>query len=206
MDHTMSQSRVDAIIENELPKLDGWCTPEKGKRMAELSRGASLCVELGVFGGRGLVAIALALADQGFGRADGIDPFTADACADGTNDRENTEWWRGVNFDGIARSAQEALYRLKLTPYASLIRMLSNEVVGFYDDGTVDVLHQDSNHSEEVSSREVALWTPKIRPGGYWIADDTTWPSTKKSQRELEALGFTELEEHTSWKVYQRTP
>lgn len=200
----MSREEVENAIDRELPKLEGWCTPEKGKRMAALARGASLCVELGVFGGRGLISMALALADQGFGRADGIDPFTAVAAVDGTNDTANNEWWRGIDFETIARGAQEAIYELDLVPYAHLIRMLSREVVRHYDDGSVDVLHQDSNHSEEISSEEVALWAPKIKQGGYWVADDTNWASTQKAQRELEALGFQELEDHGSWKVYLR--
>lgn len=194
---------IDAIIERELPKLPGWCTPEKGKRMAELARDAALCVELGVFGGRSLVALALTLRDQGFGRAHGVDPFTKAASLEGTNDKANDEWWGGLDYEAVARAAQQALYRLRLVPYAQLVRMHSREVVGFYGDGTVDLLHQDSNHSEEVSCSEVALWAPKIRPGGYWIADDTNWPTTQKAQDELGALGFVELEDYETWKVYR---
>jgi len=200
----MSQTDVDEIIERELLGLSGWCTIEKAKRMSELARGANLCVELGVFGSRGLCAISLALKDQGFGRADGIDPYTPDAALEGTNDPANDEWWSGLDYETIARTAQEALYRLELMPYARLVRMLSREAVGFYDDGTIDVLHLDANHAEETSREDVALWAPKIRPGGYWIFDDTNWESTKKAQHELEALGRIELEDHESWKVYRR--
>lgn len=203
----MSHLDVDQTIERELPRLPGWCTPAKGKRMAALARGASLCVELGVFGGRSLVSIALALrADQvpEYGRVDGIDPFTATAALEGTNDPANDQWWSKLDYEAIARVAQEALYRLELMPYARLVRMRSRDVVGFYGDGTIDLLHQDSNHSEEVSCEEVALWAPKLRSGGHWIFDDTDWPTTKKAQLNLEALGFRELEDHGGWKVYRK--
>jgi hypothetical protein len=204
MDHAVSQEDVNAIIERELPNLPGWCTVEKGRRMAELARSASLCVELGVFGGRGLVSMALSLADQGFGRVDGIDPFTPSAALEGTNDPANNEYWAHLDYAAIARDAQITLYRLGLVDCAQLIRMLSREVVGFYEDGTIDVLHQDANHAEETSCEEVALWSPKIRPGGYWIFDDADWPTTQKAQRDLEALGFDLIENHTKWKVYRK--
>jgi len=203
MDHTV-RAGVEEIIERELPNLPGWCTVEKGKRMAELASGASLCVELGVFGGRGLVSMALALADQGFGRADGIDPFTPGAALEGTNAPANAEWWGHLDYEAVARVAQEELYKLKIVPHAHLVRMRSLDVVEFYDNGTVDVLHQDSNHSEEVSCAEVEAWAPKIKPDGFWIFDDTDWQSTKRAQDMLLWLGFDEIEDHVHWKVYRK--
>jgi methyltransferase family protein len=200
----MSRSDIDTLIAVELPKMPGWCTPEKGQRLAALALGANVCVELGVFGGRSLVAIAMMLQDQGFGRVYGIDPFTASAALEGKNDPANDEWWAALDYETIAREAQLSCYRLRLTPYAQLVRMRSLDVVEFYENSTVDLLHQDSNHSEEISCQEVALWAPKIRHGGYWVFDDTNWPSTQKAQHELEALGFGLLEDHESWRVYRR--
>lgn len=195
---------VEELIERELPGIPGWCTTEKGKRMARLCQGASLCVELGVFGGRGLVAMALALKDQGHGEAHGIDPFTSDAALEGTNDPANDEWWSKLDLEAIGRSAQETIDQLGLTGITRIIRSRSQEVVVGYGDFSVDVLHQDSNHSEEVSCAEVALWASKLTRGGIWIFDDTDWPSTHLAQKQLVAVGFTELEDHGSWKVYRR--
>jgi hypothetical protein len=82
--------------------------------------------------------------------------------------------------------------------------MRSREVAGFYGDGTVNVLHQDSNHSEEITCEEVELWASKIRLGGYWIFDDTNWATTQKAQKNLELLGFLMIEDHKTWKVYRK--
>ncbi len=199
----MSREDVAAIIDCNLPNLPGWCTPEKGRRMAELSYGASLCVELGVFGGRGLLAMALALRDQGSGRADGIDPYTKEAALEGTNDPANDAWWGHLDYNTIALMAQDLVNRQ--APYARLLRLTSREAVKLYDDGSIDVIHQDSNHSQEVSCEEVSLWVPKMRASGaVWIFDDTNWPSTQKAQRNLEATGFMLSEDHESWRVYTR--
>lgn len=190
------------LIEKELPSLHGWCSVPKGIRIAELARGASLCVELGVFAGRSLICMALTLRDQGFGRADGIDPYTVDATLEGVNAAANDEYWSNLDLGEIARTAQLTLERLGLTPWAKIIWERSQDAVARYDDETVDLLHMDSNHSEEVTCAEVTLWTPKIRPGGYLVFDDTDWPTTQRAQRELEALGFEMIEDHVSWRVY----
>jgi hypothetical protein len=200
----MSWADVDAVIERELLGLPGWCTIEKAKRMAELARGAHLCVELGVFGSRGLCAMAITLKDQGFGRADGVDPYTPAAALEGVNDPKNDLWWSNLDYEAIARAAQEGIYRLGLIAYAHLIRMRSFDVVGYYNDETVDCIHLDANHAESTSCEDVALWAPKIKPGGIWVFDDTNWESTKKAQRELEAIGFEVIEDHVQWKVYRK--
>lgn len=204
MDRAVSQADVDAVIDRELPALPGWCTPEKGRRMAALARGGLQVVELGVFGGRGLIAMALALRDQGFGSADGIDPYTAAAALEGTNDQANDEWWGKIDYAEIARTAQGAIDRLGLSTVARIVRVTSREAVRAYDDESVACCYQDSNHSMEVTCEEVALWAPKIRRGGYWIFDDTNWPTTQRAQRDLVALGFAQLEDHATWKVYRR--
>jgi hypothetical protein len=204
MDHAMSHPNIETFIALDLPKLPGWCTPEKTRRMFELTKGSMLCVELGVFGGRSLVSIALALADQGFGRVDGIDPYTTSAALEGTNDPANDEWWAHLDYKAIENIAEETLYRLELVQYTRLVRMLSRSVVEFYGDETIDLLHQDSNHSEEITCQEVALWAPKIRSGGYWAFDDTNWPTTKKAQKLLLESGFTRTEDHETWAVFQK--
>lgn len=195
---------VAALLRSEIPNIPGWCTVEKALKMAQLAVGASLCVELGVFGGRGLVALAAPLKAQGFGAAHGIDPFTADAALEGTNSPENDEWWSKLDLERIFAEAQSALRRLELASVAEILRGRSQDLVGRYADGAVDVLHQDSNHSEEVSCAEVELWTPKIRPGGYWIFDDTDWSTTQRAQLELASRGFKLIENHGSWKVFEK--
>lgn len=192
------------LIKTELPGLPGWCSVSKGLRMAEFARFASLAVELGVFGGRGLISMAAALRDQGFGQAHGIDPYTVDAALEGTNDVANSEWWSSLDLGEIARTAQVSLERLGLTPWAKIIWERSQDAVVRYEDETIDLLHADSNHSPEVSCAEVELWAPKIKNSGIWIADDTNWESTGPAQRRIVELGFVRIEEHETWTVFQK--
>ena len=87
-------------IQTTVPKLHGWCTPEKASHLYNLvlDHENPLCVELGVFAGRSLVAIALGAKAMN-GTAVGIDAWSKEACEQGVNDIANTEWWNNINYD-----------------------------------------------------------------------------------------------------------
>ena len=201
---------MDAVytkIDRVLPPLPGWCTPEKGRRMARLvveSR-ARLCVELGVFGGRSMIAMSFGAEKlDGLCRVDGIDPFTKEASLEGSNDRVNDEWWATINYEDILRQAHAAITDNRLGAFAYIRRMRSQDAVGLYAYGSINILHQDSNHSYEVSTSEVMTWVPKMAPNSFWIQDDTDWASTKQAQEMIVEKGFTLIEDHVKWRIYQR--
>lgn len=193
------------LIYNILPRLPGWCTPDKGKRLAQLvtDARADLCVELGVFGGRSLVAIALGLARNGFGEVHGIDPFEKKAALEGRNSPENDVWWSAVDFDDVMRQAAAAIDDNGLREYAKIVRAKSLDVVDSYEDGSIDVIHQDGNHSEDVSVAEVLAYAPKVALGGFWVMDDTNWETTVRAQGLLVELGFQLVEPHGAWEIFQ---
>ena len=206
----MGIERVDELIQTSMP-VHGWMTPEKARRLARLVAGLQApvrCVELGVFGGRGVAMMALAIKHclRGAGIVDGIDPYTADAALEGTNAEGNREWWSKLNYAEILRTALEAFDRLQVKDIVNLRIARSQDVVGDYAPASIDLLHQDSNHSQEVSSWEVLAWSPKMRPGGIWVFDDTNWASTKPAQNLLEGAGFTRIEQHDTWAVFQAPP
>ncbi len=198
---------LDQTLASEIPRLEGWCNVEKAKAMARLVVGLEKpsCLELGVFGGRSLIAMGLGVkfAANG-GLVEGVDPFTASAALEGTNDAVNQEWWAKLDYAMILRGAQDGIRRLGLSEIVRLVLKRSQDVVGNYADGSIDVLHQDSNHSEEVSCWEVASWTPKMKPGGFWVFDDTNWPSTQLAQgRLMTQHGYTKIEDHTEWAIFR---
>ena len=184
-------------------------TPAKARRTARLviaSGPEPRCVELGVFGGRGVIAMGLAV-KYGLGcrgTVEGIDPFSAAASLEGTQVAENADWWGKVDYPMILQSAREGIARLGLNEIVRLILERSQDVVDAYPEQSIDVLHHDSNHSEEISCYEVATWSPKMKPGGFWVFDDVDWDSTKLAQSRLIAHhGFALLESHKSWAVFQ---
>jgi hypothetical protein len=82
------------------------------------------------------------------------------------------------------------------------MRVKSSLVINMFTDASIDVLHLDSNHSEEVTCNDVELYSNKIKKGGFWIFNDTDWSSTKKAQGMLIRRGFVEFFDGKSWKIF----
>lgn len=196
------RQRVDAAI----PSLHGWTTVDKGARMAEIvvEARSARSVELGVFGGRGTISLAIGHEALGLGEVLAVDPWERTASLEGVNAPENDEWWGKLDHDAIHASFVEALRTTGTERWCRVLRERSAVAVRRVADASVAVLHQDSNHSEAVSCAEVEQWVPKLRPDGWWIADDTDWQTTQKAQARLSELGFHAVEDHGGWKVFRR--
>jgi cephalosporin hydroxylase len=195
-----------ARVDETLPSLPGWCTVAKGRRICQLvvETRPAVVVELGVYGGRSLVALAFGCAQNKYGHVDGFDPYARSAALEGVHDRAVSGWWATVDYESVLRQAGAALTSNKLDAYAEIHRMRSQDAVPRFAVQSIDILHQDSNHSSEVSTAEVVAWAPLVRPGGYWIFDDTNWPSTARAQALLIAAGYGLMEDHACWRIYNK--
>lgn len=189
--------------------IRGWCSIDKAKKLIEIVNQIkpSLCVELGVFGGRSLLPIAWASKQNNpASRIIGIDAWEVQACLDGENSKANDDWWSNINHTDMMNYTRELMNQHNLN--VDLWKAKSYEVSAKFENDSIDVLHQDSNHSEEVSCREVELYWNKVKHDGIWIFDDTTWETTKKAQKLLVSKGYSEIYNYESggqgWKVYKR--
>jgi hypothetical protein len=217
----MTLEEAYALCAKVLPDLPGWCTPEKACRLVRLvaeecpsfeeseegSPPPARVVELGVFAGRSLFALALGCRVWGrrpYRYAEGIDPYALEASLEGTQIVSQAEWWKTVDHDAALRIATRALEEYGLGPFASILRLKSEDACVRYGDGSIGVLHQDANHSEEVSSKEVGLYLPKLRARGFWVMDDTDWASTRRAQDMLIEAGLRRIEDHGNWSIFKR--
>ena len=178
-------------------RLEGWCTTEKAEHLAEiiLERHPHLIVEIGVFGGRSAIAMGMACQEAGCGEVIGIDPWTKNAAVEGGTSPENDEWWSNVDYETIYTGANGARAALGVDDVVTFQRAHDTVMLGEFLDGSIDLLHLDSNHSEAVSVRSVRDWTPKMRPGGILILDDSHWASQARAVELLNGeLGYRHLE------------
>lgn len=200
------RERLRRRVEETIPSLHGWTSVDKGARLAEIVVAARspLSVELGVFGGRGTISLAIGHETLGAGEVLAIDPWERAASLEGVNAPENDAWWGALDHEAIYQSFLDALRASGAGRWCRVLRERSADAVRRVADGSVAVLHQDSNHSEAVSCDEVERWTPKLARDGVWIADDTDWATTQRAQRRLGELGFAVVEDHVQWKAYRR--
>lgn len=192
-----------AVIGEIIPTLQGWCTVEKASHLADLvvDRAADVCVEIGVFGGRSLLAMAVAQRELGHGTCWGVDPWSAVASLEGENSPENDEWWSRLDYEDVYRRFVEAVVHHDLLPVCNWLRTKSITASRLFDDRTVDVLHIDGNHSEFTSVADVVTWLPKMAPGGIVVMDDADWTTTAAAQRLLRQHSSS-VDDHGNYAVF----
>jgi hypothetical protein len=190
---------LEIIKNGEYEKIEGWCTKEKAITIAKLIKPSDFCVELGVWGGRSMLPMCFMTKNIVIG----IDSWSKEASLEGENSEANDDWWSAINYDSMFEYTKNLLTNYKC--YNSrLIREKSIVVSHKFTDESIDVLHQDSNHSEKISCKEVELYYNKVKKNGYWIFDDTDWETTKKAQNLLVNYGYQEVYDSGSWKIYRR--
>ena len=110
-------------IAGVLPTLEGWCDLEKANTLASavLSLRPAVTVEIGVFGGKSLIPMALACAACGTGRVIGIDPWDAASSTEGYTEA-NADWWKSVDHEAIYRGFTAHVHALGIEPYVEVWR------------------------------------------------------------------------------------
>jgi predicted O-methyltransferase YrrM len=192
----MSRS-FEAFIRTALPKMEGWCTPDKAISLASrvLAEQPSICVEIGVFGGRSLCAIALALKENGSGKVYGIDPWKASASVAGYGQNDsNCQWWKSIDHEAIYRGCMDWINNLCVKDQVEIIRKTNKEALDEVKAlGEIGMLHIDGNHTEESSMFDVENYVPLCAPGAIVWFDDMDWASTNAAQARLSELCTFEI-------------
>lgn len=90
--------------------------------------------------------------------------------------------------------AQKAMDRLfnvvssnikKYQGRASLLREKSWLAAKQFQDGALDLVYIDGDHTYEGVAKDLAAWYPKVRKGGIICGDDIGWPGVKKAVDEF---------------------
>lgn len=194
---------ISQAIAQAIPTMQGWCTIEKGHHLARLvlEHHPKLTVEIGVYAGRSLVSLALAARAVG-GFVVGIDAWAKEANCDGwEDDNENKRWWATVDMEPFYQQAQTAIAIWGLRDHCAVLRAKAEAAAAVF--GSIDMLHIDGNHSEVTSCRDVALYLPKLRPGGVLVFDDTNWSSTALAIRRI-GEECELCEDKDAYRVYRK--
>ena len=154
--------------------VEGWCSDEKGSAMIDLilATKPTACVEIGVYGGSSILPTALALKNNGHGVVYAIDPWNNAECVKG-QDAPNSEWWCNVDLDRIFNPYKGRLAKNQLQKYVVTLKSTAEKAASKI--GEIDILHIDGNHSEEAVMKDVQLYFPKVKRGGYIWCDDYKW-------------------------------
>jgi len=158
----------------------GWCSPEKLHSFIDLVLEVKpeLCVEIGAYGGASVLPVALTLKFLGDGMIVAIDPWDFFECIRYLDPFKYEEIWRtwlSIPMEVVDADFHAMIKRCKLENVCIPLRTTSEKAASQFEDGSIDILHIDGDHSERGSMLDVTLYEPKIRPGGYIWLTDALW-------------------------------
>jgi predicted O-methyltransferase YrrM len=201
----MLPKHISDAIDNYIPHMEGWLDVARGCEMAELiiDTKPDVCVEIGVFGGRSLVACAFGLRENNKGKIYGIDSWRVEDAVEGKENKEDKEWWeRKIVLDDIHRDCMRAVWDHHLEKWVVIIRSASQYCAELFP-GNIDQLYIDGSHSEVASCRDVQLYVPRVKQGGAIWLDDCDWATTQKMLGMMD--NFADIERNNgNYRLYRK--
>lgn len=146
-----------------------WCSAEKVDLIMDLIylTQPELCVEIGTLTGSTALPILNALRYAQSGNLVAIDAWSnAVAIQNMAPDDPNRPWWSTINMTWAYQTFEQELETRSLFAFCNILRTTSENAVFFVGDN-IDFLHLDGDYSEKGSLRDVELYLPKVKPGGY---------------------------------------
>lgn len=186
--------------------VEGWAPEKKMEYMHDLviRADAQAIVEIGVYGGKSLIPMAVACKEKGSGVCFGIDPWTKEASTEGWPDGDvNKEWWGSLDHSWVYGKWRASVEKYGVKEQIHELIGKSDQFYRMFKDECIDILHLDGNHAESVALNDVEKWKNKVKIGGYWIFDDTNWPSTAKAIKLLEQT-YDLVHAFDGWSAYRR--
>ncbi len=198
-----------------LPQLDGWCTLRKALWLAELvsNMSGTRIGEIGVYGGKSLIPMALAARNRPGAMVYAIEPWSNSVAVEQATSAENDQWWREVDLYRIKLGFVSAIMDCGLTGMVKLIELPSDEARRAFhamQGYRFDLLHVDGSHAEGQALADVKNWLPLVAPGGILVLDDIGWDSVMKARDYLrencDVISEIVEENDVSYGAYRTRP
>lgn len=200
----MKTSELFWQIEELVPTLDGWCIPEKACDFAAiiLSLRPLVSVEVGVWGGRGSLSMAMAHRFIGRGKVVAIDPWSAPASIIGQGSADAAWWGDQQKHDIVYGRFIANIESLRLQTCIEVRKERSDSV----DVPTgIGLCVLDGNHSDQAIA-DVQRFAPNVVVGGIVYLDDLNWStgSVGRAADKLLKMGFVRIFDRDEGAFFQR--
>lgn len=207
----MSATMISLLqqIEKLVPQCEGWCSVAKAHALAAtvVALRPALTVEIGVWGGRSLLPMALAHKFIGKGQVIGIDPWSAQISAI-DQPPGHREWWGKADHRAVYLGFLGMAQQLGLNTRVVVWKTPSDEAT---PPTNIDILHIDGSHCAQ-ALRDAQRFAVNVRVGGILCLDDISGDETPKEWKEnvgraaefCKSVGFVELYRMDTSAFYQR--
>jgi Methyltransferase domain len=187
----MTTSALFRQIEDEVPRLQGWCSVGKAITLANLvlAYRPLIIYEIGIYGGASLIPMALACKHIKNGTVIGIDPYDAAESVKGET-KVNADHWSKVDHKAIRDGFRKKIVELGLQSYVTFHEATSDAV----EPKMHEILHVDGRHTDQ-AVRDVLRYGARVRIGGFMVMDDPSWPGggVLRAIDTAKEMGFKEI-------------
>ncbi len=145
-----------------------WCSEEKTNLIMDLIllTKPEVCVEIGACTGSSTLPIGAALQFLKKGQVFAIDAWSNKIATQYWDDTDpNKTWWSTVDMNAVHNTYHNLITTWDLKKYCKEIWDSSENAVSFVNN--IDFLHLDGDYSEIGSLKDVELYLPKVKEGGY---------------------------------------
>lgn len=192
-------------IEHVVPTIRyGWCSVEKAQTLAAIivTFRPQTVLEIGVYGGKSFIPMALAMKELGQGLIYGIDPWSRAASSEGQLNPADKNFWSGHDHEPVYQDFINRLTELGLNACSKVIRAKSDDV---QPPKQIDFFHLDGNHGEQ-AVRDVTRFSPNCRIGSLALLDDCGWTGNfvAKAADNLCGQGWIRLYNFETGALFQK--
>lgn len=86
-----------------------------------------------------------------------------------------------VEWDHVAHEKRVRDGAISHGPRAKILKMLTGEAAEHVDDGSLDFVFIDADHSTQGVTDDIKTWAPKLNEEGWLIGHDIDWPSVREA-------------------------
>ncbi|MES2200314.1 MAG: class I SAM-dependent methyltransferase [Chlamydiota bacterium] len=166
---TLNNANYQNLKNKVIRDLKGsWCSEEKTNLLMDLVllTKPDICVEIGAWTGSSILPVGATLQFLKKGKVYAIDAWSNQIATQYWQDTDpNKAWWSTVDMKAIRKTYHNLIKSWNLKANCVEIWASSENAVSKFD--TIDFLHLDGDYSEEGSLKDVELYLPKVKSGGY---------------------------------------
>jgi predicted O-methyltransferase YrrM len=186
-------------LKDVVTRLPGWCPEKKALWMADhiVQNGYKTATELGVYAGRSVFPIALAIAANQGNAVYAVDAWDNSVATSAPTSERDDIWWEAVDLVNIKSEFLRETISQNLVSLIKIIELPSAEAcrtVSSLIGRSIDFLHIDGAHSEAQALADVTNWSKLIALGGTIVLDDVDWSGVRRADEFL-ASRFERIEE-----------
>ena len=193
-DKNISKSKIINLYEKydeRYTPLWGFCSLDKAGCLIdyvdEICKNVKnpVCVEIGVYGGKSVLPVAIELKRNKKGIVYAIDPWKNEEAIKGYYG-EDLHFWKTIDLEKYFQIFKTGIKEYELSDYVKIIRSTSDDAPLI---SNIDLLYIDGQHTDQ-ALRDTEKYASQIKTGGYCLVDDIDWGEVGKVPELLDEMGF----------------